>query len=171
MKLLLATDAWHPQVNGVVRTLDNISRELREMGHDVRVLSPESKKTWRLPSYPEIQLAFYFQSEVGRLVQEYQPDCIHIATEGPIGLAVRKYCVKNNIAFTTGFHTRLAEYVEALIPIPGLKQLAYAWLRNFHKPSSAVLTPTKSVSGEWRIKSAWVQLCHHLDKGSGPSDI
>lgn len=147
-KLLLVTDAWYPQVNGVVRTLDSVMHELRGMGHDVRVLSHEGKKTWGLPSYPEIQLAFYSQSEIRTLLQEYQPDCIHIATEGPIGLAVRKYCLRNEMSFTTGFHTRFAEYLEARLPIPGLKQLAYIMLRNFHRPSAAVLTPTITVSRE-----------------------
>jgi len=147
-KLLLATDAWYPQVNGVVRTLDNVTQELRKMGHHVQILSHDGKKTWGLPSYPEIQLAFYSQSEIRNFVEDFQPDFIHIATEGPIGMAMRKYCIKNNILFTTGFHTRFAEYVEARIPLPGLKQIAYGFLRNFHKSSAAVLSPTKTVSSE-----------------------
>ncbi len=145
---MIATDAWHPQVNGVVRTLDSVTSELRKLGHEVKVLSHEGKRTFSLPSYKEIQLAFYSQKEIQAIIEEFDPESIHIATEGPIGWAVRKYCLKNKLAFTTGFHTRFAEYVEARLPIPGVKRMAYAMLRNFHKPSAAVLTPTKTVSRE-----------------------
>ncbi len=145
---MIATDAWHPQVNGVVRTLDSVTSELRKLGHEVKVLSHEGKRTFSLPSYKEIQLAFYSQKEIRAIIEDFDPESIHIATEGPIGWAVRKYCLKNKLAFTTGFHTRFAEYVEARLPIPGVKRMAYAMLRNFHKPSAAVLTPTKTASGE-----------------------
>lgn len=147
-RLLLATDAWHPQVNGVVRTLENVTEELLTLGYQVQVLSHEGKKTWSLPSYPEIQLAFYSQKEIRDIVEAFNPDCIHIATEGPVGLAMKKYCLRNNLVFTTGFHTRFAEYVEARFPFPGVKRLAYAMLRSFHKRSTALLTPTLTVTQE-----------------------
>ncbi|MEM9277833.1 MAG: glycosyltransferase family 1 protein [Pseudomonadota bacterium] len=143
---MIATDAWYPQVNGVVRTLDNVTRNLRELGHEVKIVSHEGKKTWGLPSYPEIQIAFFSQKEIAKLVKEFDPHSIHIATEGPIGFAMRKYCLKNGLKFTTGFHTRFAEYAQARIPFPGVESFAYSILRWFHKPSSAVLAPTTSVT-------------------------
>lgn len=163
---MIATDAWYPQVNGVVRTLDNVSSEIRDLGHEVEILSHEGKRTWALPSYPEIQLAFYSQRELDRIIAEMKPDCIHIATEGPIGMAVRRYCIRHGVAFTTGFHTRFAEYVEARLPIPGMKRLCYAMLRWFHNPSKAVLTPTPSMTRElveWGFKNAvtWTRGVDH----------
>jgi len=143
---MIATDAWFPQVNGVVRTLDNVSKALRNLGHDVFVFSHEGKKTWTLPSYKEIQLAYYSQNEIAAAVKEFNPDYIHIATEGPLGLAVRKYCLRNDIKFTTGYHTRFAEYIEARLPLPGVKRLIYSILRWFHKPSQTVLAPTASIT-------------------------
>lgn len=145
-RVLIATDAWYPQVNGVVRTLDSVAGELRKLGHEVHVFSHQGKRTWGLPSYPEIQLAFYSQSEVAGSVADFRPDFIHIATEGPIGMAVRRFCMRRNIPFTTGFHTRFAEYAQARIPIPGVTRLTYAILRNFHRPSQAVLAPTASIT-------------------------
>lgn len=145
---MIATDAWHPQVNGVVRTLDNVSSSLEKTGHQVRVFSAEGMKTRALPSYPEIRLAFPSQKAVAGIIREFDPDYIHVATEGPIGLAVRKYCVKNNLNFTTGFHTRFAEYVEVRVPLPGVRAVAYKWLRWFHGPGQAVFSPAGSVSRE-----------------------
>ena len=147
-KLIIATDAWHPQVNGVVRTLDHVRFELEQLGVEVKVLSHVGKKTWSMPSYPEIQLAFYSQIEIAKVIDAFDPDSIHIATEGPIGLAMRKYCMRNGLKFTTGFHTRFAEYVEARLPLPGIKHLAYTLLHWFHKPSMGVLSPTPAVTKE-----------------------
>lgn len=147
-RILIATDAWHPQVNGVVRTLENVTDEIRKLGNEVKILSHDVKRTWGLPSYPEIQLAFYSQSEIKTIIDQFEPDSIHIATEGPIGLAVRKFCKRNGIKYTTGFHTRFAEYIEARLPIPGILAGAYKWLRWFHKGSSAILTPAKTVTNE-----------------------
>ena len=166
VKILIVTDAWYPQVNGVVRTLDSVAGELRKLGHDVRILSHEGKKTWSLPSYAEIQLAFYSQKEISQIFAEIEPDCVHIATEGPIGFAVRRYCIRNGLSFTTGFHTRFAEYIEARIPLPGAKAIAYKLLRWFHKPSTAVLVPTVSVKRglderEFRNVVTWTRGVDH----------
>jgi len=147
-RILIATDAWYPQVNGVVRTIDNVSNELRKSGHCVEIISHDGKKTWGMPSYQEIRLAFYAQSEVRERVETLNPDFIHIATEGPIGLAFRKFCLKNKLPFTTGFHTRFADYLEARLPIPGIKTVAYQALRWFHSGSGAVLAPTRTVTRE-----------------------
>jgi len=146
VKILIATDAWHPQVNGVVRTLDNVIGHLRRLGHRVEVISSEGKSTFGLPSYPEIKLAFYSQSEIAGLLDKFEPDAIHIATEGPIGMAVRRACMRRKMAFTTGFHTRFAEYLAARMPLPGIERGAYTMLRRFHRPSRAVLTPTANVT-------------------------
>ena len=147
-KILVATDAWYPQVNGVVRTWDNVSAALKEMGHEVRILSHQGKRTFSLPSYKEIGLAWFSQNEIRDIISEFGPDNIHIATEGPIGLAVRRYCLNHGLEFTTSYHTRFAEYAQARLPIPGVERLAYRFLRWFHRPSQAVLAPTKMVSKE-----------------------
>lgn len=147
-RLLIATDAWYPQVNGVVRTLDHMTTELRGFGHEVKILSPEGKKTFSLPSYPEIQLAYFSQREIRQIVEGFSPNCIHIATEGPIGFAVRRFCLRNGLAFTTGFHTKFSEYAHARIPLPGVEQTAYSILRWFHGPSKAVLAPTPTITKE-----------------------
>ena len=91
-RILIATDAWHPQVNGVVRTLDSVASELQNLGHETSILSHEGRKTTGLPSYPEIQLAWVSQNDIRTLIEEFDPDFIHIATEGPIGFAMRRYC-------------------------------------------------------------------------------
>lgn len=145
-RIMISTDAWYPQVNGVVRTLDNVTHALREQGNVVSLLSNEGKKTWNMPFYPEIQLSYFSQSEIDEAVQSFKPNHIHIATEGPLGFAMRRYCLKNNLAFTTGYHTRFAEYIQARMPIPGIETLVYKLLRWFHRPSKAVLTPTLSIS-------------------------
>ncbi len=143
---MIATDAWYPQVNGVVRTLDNVVTNLRELGHEVFLLSHEGKKTLPMPTYPEIRLAWISLKEIGDMVSEFDPEFIHIATEGPIGFQMRRYCMKHGLAFTTGYHTRFAEYAEARLPLPGVKAFSYSILRWFHGPSKAVLTPTKTIS-------------------------
>ncbi|MEL7429252.1 MAG: glycosyltransferase family 1 protein [Pseudomonadota bacterium] len=147
-RILIATDAWYPQVNGVVRTLDNVCRELRGMGHEIRILSHEGKRTFSLPSYREIQLAWYSRAEIADVFNDFKPDHVHLATEGPIGLAVRRHCLKNRLDFTTGYHTRFAEYAQARLPVPGVMQLCYSFLKWFHRPSRAVLSPTPAVSRE-----------------------
>ncbi len=149
---MIATDAWYPQVNGVVRTLDNTARTLVQLGHTVKVFSHEGKKTWPLPFYPEIRLAHFSQKEIAAEVKAFEPDCIHIATEGPVGLAMRRYCLNNGLSFTTGYHTRFAEYASARLPVPGVEKAVYALLRWFHRPSKAVLTPTKSISRDLEEK-------------------
>ena len=145
-RLMIATDAWYPQVNGVVRTLDQVISSLRELGHEVCLLSHEGRKTLPMPTYPEIRLAWVSQKEIAAMVEEFDPEYIHIATEGPIGFQMRRYCLNQGLAFTTGYHTRFAEYAEARLPLPGVKAFSYSVLRWFHKPSDAVLTPTKTIT-------------------------
>ena len=128
-RILIVTDAWMPQVNGVVRTLRTITEEMRAMGMTVEVIGPDRFNTMPMPSYPEIRLALFPGRKLARLIDEFAPDALHIATEGPLGMAARAYAKKRKIAFTTAFHTRFAEYLQARTKIP--LWLTYAWLRKF----------------------------------------
>jgi glycosyltransferase involved in cell wall biosynthesis len=147
-RILVATDAWHPQVNGVVRTLVMMAEAARTFGVDVHFLTPQSFRTFALPSYRDLRLALPVQAKVARLIAEIRPDSIHIATEGPIGLSVRRYCRKRCLPFTTSFHTRFPEYISARLPVPE----SWIWraLRAFHGPSQAVMAATPALSGELR---------------------
>src|SRR3984885_15344453 len=111
MRILVATDAWHPQVNGVVRTLTTMAEAARSLGAEVTFLTPQSFRTVALPSYPDLRLALPYQAKIARLIADARPDSIHIATEGPIGLSVRRYCRKHRLPFTSSFHTRFPEYI------------------------------------------------------------
>ncbi|APV50198.1 alpha-mannosyltransferase [Betaproteobacteria bacterium GR16-43] len=143
MRILIATDAWAPQVNGVVVTLMNILTRLRRQGHEVHVVSPEGFRTVPMPSYPEIPLALLPGRGVARQIREFQPDTIHIATEGPIGAAARSYCLRNGLAFTSAYHTCFPEYVQPRFGLP--LSWTYAFMRRFHAPSSAVLVATPAM--------------------------
>ena len=133
MRILLATDAWEPQVNGVVRTLTRVVAELREMGDLVEVISPDQFPTVPLPTYPEIKLAMGAYEKVQQRFKAFEPEAIHIATEGPIGLAARRICLEWKLPFTTSYHTRFPEYVSARLPLP--LAAGYAYMSWFHKPS------------------------------------
>jgi glycosyltransferase involved in cell wall biosynthesis len=143
LRILLVTDAWTPQINGVVVTLANTVTWLERWGHEVRVLSPEGFRTLPMPTYPEIPLAVLPGREVARRLREFQPDAVHIATEGPLGGAARAYCVKHGLAFTTAYHTCFPEYVKPRFGVP--LAWTYAWMRRFHAPSSAVLVATAAI--------------------------
>jgi glycosyltransferase involved in cell wall biosynthesis len=145
-RILIVTDAWMPQVNGVVRTLRTITEEMRAMGMIVEVIGPDRFNTMPMPSYPEIRLALLPGRKLARLIDEFAPDALHIATEGPLGIAARAYAKKRKIAFTTAFHTRFAEYLQARTKIP--LWLTYAWLRNFHGTGAAVMVATQSLREE-----------------------
>ena len=101
MRIAIATDAWSPQVNGVVTTLNQTRQELIRMGHEVKMITPEGRRTVPLPTYPEIRLALFQKRAIARELDDFEPGCVHIATEGTIGLAVRRYCIRRNIPFTT----------------------------------------------------------------------
>ena len=148
MKILIVTDAWSPQVNGVVRTLRAITDLLRARGHTVGVISPEGRGTIPLPYYPEIPLALVGARSIGREIDRFAPDAIQIATEGPIGWAARRHCLRAGLAFTTGFHTRFPEYLIERIPLPLIDSLAWRLLRLFHAPSRGVMAPTASIAGD-----------------------
>lgn len=140
---MIVTDAWSPQVNGVVTTLGKIGDGLRNLGNEVRFLTPQRFRSIPCPTYPEIRLSLLPYSGVKQEIEAFAPDAIHIATEGPLGIAARRYCIARGLAFTTAFHTRFAEYVHARVRVP--VGLTYGWLRRFHAPSRAVMVPTPSV--------------------------
>jgi glycosyltransferase involved in cell wall biosynthesis len=140
MRICLVTDAWTPQVNGVVRTLTETRRELMAMGHIVFMLTPELFRTLPCPTYPEIRLSLAPNGKVARLIDEFRPDALHIATEGPLGWAARRHALKRKLPFTTAYHTRFPEYVTARFGIP--LSWTYAVMRRFHAPASHVMVPT-----------------------------
>ena len=150
MRILVATDAWHPQVNGVVRTLTMMAEAARPLGVEVGFLTAQSFRTFALPSYPDLRLALPSPSAIARLIAEARPDSIHIATEGPIGLLTRRYCRKQGLPFTTSFHTRFPEYISARLPIP--ESWIWATLRWFHGASQAVMAATPALASELRMR-------------------
>jgi glycosyltransferase involved in cell wall biosynthesis len=158
MRILVATDAWEPQVNGVVRTLTRVVAELRDLGHAVEVVSPDQFKTFPLPTYPEIKVALGVYEPVQERFKAFEPEAIHIATEGPIGLAARRICVEWKLPFTTSYHTRFPEYVSARLPLP--LAAGYAYMKWFHKPSGRLMVATPTMRDElsrhgFRNISAW----------------
>lgn len=146
MRLVLISDAWAPQVNGVVRTLRTTVKILRKRGHVVKVISPNAYPTIACPTYPEIRLAIAPGRRLARALQHYDPDAVHIATEGPLGWTARGWCLRKKIPFTTSFHTHFAEYVALRTGPPA----SWFWriLRRFHAPSSAIFTATQSLDAE-----------------------
>jgi glycosyltransferase involved in cell wall biosynthesis len=146
MRILLVTDAWYPQVNGVVRTLDTLKARLAASGREVLYLTPERFRTVPCPSYPEIRLSLAGPAAVGHVVEGFRPNAIHIATEGPLGLMARTFCRRRRYPFTTAFHTRFPDYIFARWRIP--RAWTYAWLRWFHRPSSSVMVATQSIENE-----------------------
>lgn len=146
-RLLIATDAWLPQINGVVRTLRQMTDRLTAQGWTVEVVHPGSPglTSFPLPFYPQIRLALAGRRFLRRAIERFQPDHIHIPAEGPIGLAARGVCVKLGLRFTTSYHTRFPEYVERLLWVP--PGLAYRYLRWFHGAASAVMVSTESMRG------------------------
>jgi len=154
MKIAMVTDAWEPQVNGVVRTLKSTARELQKMGHTVELITPLEFKTLPCPTYPDIRLSLFPRSKVTRRLTDLDPDAIHIATEGPLGLAARKFALRHGIPFTTAYHTRFPEYIKARVAMP--LSWSYAFLRWFHGPAKAVMAPTVVVKKdleEWGFKN------------------
>jgi glycosyltransferase involved in cell wall biosynthesis len=148
MRILVATDAWHPQVNGVVRTLAMTAEAAGSLGAEFSFITPQSFRTFAMPSYRDLRLALPRPARIAQLIAEAKPDSIHIATEGPIGLLVRRHCRKHGLPFTTSFHTRFPEYVSARAPVP--EAWIWATLRWFHGASRAVMAATPALAGELR---------------------
>jgi glycosyltransferase involved in cell wall biosynthesis len=143
MKIALVTDAWTPQVNGVVTTLVALVDQLKKMEHSVEVIHPYQFKSMPCPGYSGIDLALFPYQKLAQRLQNFQPDCVHIATEGPLGWAARRYCCKHSVRFTTAFHTRFPELLQAALKVP--LSWGYALFRRFHQPSEAVMVPTKGM--------------------------
>ncbi|MCE9529861.1 MAG: glycosyltransferase family 1 protein [Planctomycetes bacterium] len=151
MRILLATDAWLPQVNGVVRTWLTSIEYLRKLGHEVKVIEPNQFPGMPCPLYPEIRLCLPLPGQIVRSINAFQPDVIHIATEGPIGLAVRLYCRRRGFFFTTSYHTKFPEYLQRLVFLP--TRLSYGFMRLFHSGSSTIMVATPSLEEELRQHS------------------
>ena len=146
MRIMIITDAWEPQVNGVVRTLKSTRRELERMGHTVDILSPLEFKTLPCPTYPDIRLSLGAKRQTHRRIEAFNPDALHIATEGPLGLAARRWAIKHQFPYTTAYHTRFPEYVHARLRVP--LSWTYRYLRWFHGKAKAVMAPTHVVKAD-----------------------
>jgi len=143
LKIAIATDAWESQTNGVVTTLKATIETLIELGHEIRVISPQGRFSIPAPSYPEIRLALAPGRHIAREIAGFRPHAIHIATEGPVGLAMRRYCRRHRLPFTTSYHTRYPEYLNARWPIP--ISVSYAWLRRFHNAAARTFVASESL--------------------------
>jgi len=150
LQLALVTDAWAPQVNGVVRTLQRTKMELERLGHQVEIISPDQFRSIPCPTYPEIRLALLPWRKLSRQLDALKPDAIHIATEGPIGFATRAYCRRHGLPFSTSYTTRFPEYIAARVPIPA--SVSYAVLRRFHSSAVVTMVSTGSLMAELRAR-------------------
>ena len=146
LRIVIVSDAAPPQVNGVVRTLQQLTQHLEAMGHEVTFITPDLFRTVPLPTYKEIRLALFPGARIARIIRQANPNAIHIATEGPLGLAARRFCLRKGIPFSTSFHTRFAEYLNARTGIP--LAWGYAFLRRFHAKSTALMVATPSLQTE-----------------------
>src|SRR4051794_34613126 len=146
MRVLVATDAWHPQINGVVRTLTSLARSARNLGVTIEFLSPEGFPSVPLPTYPGLRLALPNRREIARRIENVAPDAIHIATEGPIGYMVRAHCLRRGLPFTSAYATRFPEYISARVAVP--ESWSYAALRRFHAAAATTMVSTPSLMSE-----------------------
>ena len=172
MKVLIISDAWHPQVNGVVRTYEHIGTELERAGHIIRVIGPSDfPLCFPMPGYAEIKLALFPYRALKKMIDEWQPDSIHIATEGPLGWAARRYCLKNEHSFTTSFHTHFPDYATKRLGIfapllhKTVHMLARQYVRIFHAPATVMMVATQSLEDElksWGFKTPM----HRVTRGA-----
>lgn len=146
MRIAIVSDAWRPQINGVVRTIETVARLLQGEGHEVEVFGPDRFRTLPCPTYPEIRLSLFPAPRLRHMLRLFAPDAIHLVTEGPLGWAARGFCRKRGIPFTTAYHTRFPEYVHARIRIP--LAWSYAFVRWFHAPSAGILVVAQSIRDE-----------------------
>ena len=184
-RILIISDAWEPQVNGVVRSYQNMIPELERAGHKVAVIGPGAFRTLPLPGYKEITLALFPARRLARLIAAFDPDLIHIAVEGPLGWAARRYCLRRNLPFSTAFHTNFPAYVALRAPRllrPALNWATRALLRRFHNRASHVFVATPSIEGllrDWGFRAPFARLSRGVDTGlffpapepPAPSDV
>ena len=150
MRILIATDAWHPQVNGVVRTLTSLARSAKALGAEIEFLTPDGFPSVGLPTYPGLRIALPNRRKISARIEQVAPDAIHIATEGPIGWAARAYCRRHKLAFTTSYTTRFPEYIAVRSIIPA--SFSYAVLRHFHAAAAMTMIATPSLRQELGAK-------------------
>jgi glycosyltransferase involved in cell wall biosynthesis len=146
MRVLIATDAWRPHICGVVTTLEALAASIRSLGSTVEFITPEEFNCVPLPTYPGLRCALPAPAAIASRIRQYRPDAIHIATEGPIGLMVRRHCLRNRLPFTTSFTTRFPEYIAARVPFP--VAWGYAFLRRFHACAETTMVSTPSLALE-----------------------
>ena len=180
MKILLVTDAWHPQMNGVVRTLDTTVGILRERGHAVEVIAPsDGYRTFPLPTYPDIRLAPFAARDVRRRMIAFGPEAVHIATEGPLGQVARAACLRWGMPFTTSYHTKFPEYIKARVPFVPLS-LPYRFVREFHNAGGRTMVTTPSMRDflaerGFEHLAVWARgvdtALFHPDKRRHPDDV
>jgi glycosyltransferase involved in cell wall biosynthesis len=149
-RILIISDAWHPQVNGVVRTLMTVVQELTAMGHVVDVIGPDRFRSIPCPTYPDIALSIFPRRRLTQMIEAFRPDALHIATEGPLGLAARRWALRTGFGFTTAFHTRFAEYIKARTGLP--VRPVYAWLRRFHSAGQGIMVAAASLRHELDLR-------------------
>lgn len=149
LRIAIITDAWTPQTNGVVRTLGKVGEELSKLGHAIEFITPNRFPTIVNPFYPEIHLA-YWTEKLKDMIKRVDPNAIHIATEGPVGLASRAYAINHGLPFTTSYHTKFPEFLYELFKVP--KDFTYAYLKWFHRKASSIMVPTETVKKELEIK-------------------
>lgn len=159
--IAIVSDAWFPQMNGVVRTLSTTIEMLRAQGYEVTVISPDQYRSLPCPTYPEIRLAIGWPGSVGRKLAMLAPDAIHIATEGPLGLAARRYCLRKRVPFTSAYHTQFPDYVARRTGLPA--STFWPYIRWFHGPASAVMVATESIRQELRAQG--LTHLHHWSRG------
>jgi len=148
MRIAIVTDAWAPQVNGVVRTLQSVRAELEAMGHAVMIVSPDLFPSVPCPTYPEIRLAFASTGAVGRMLEDFSPQAVHLATEGPVCLAARRWCLARDFPFTTAYHTQFPDYVAARTGVN--PEWVWRYIRWFHAPAGSILASTPSIAATLR---------------------
>ncbi len=178
MRLLIATDAWHPQVNGVVRSLQHMVDAGRALGCEPVLLTPSDFRSMPMPGYPEIRLAYATRARVARRWDGLAPSHVHIATEGTVGYAVRRHCLATGRPFTTSYHTRFPEYLAARAPVP--ESWSYAWLRRFHGAARGTMVSTASLEQDLRARGfrnlmRWTRgvdtALFHPDAGPAPAAL
>ncbi len=161
MRIAIVSDAWHPQTNGVVRTLTSTCEQLRLWGCELKVIAPDSFASVPCPTYPEIRLALSWPGQVARMLDGFSPDAVHIATEGPLGLAARRYCKNHGVPFTTAYHTQFPEYLARRTRLPAA--VFWPYIRWFHAPAQHIMVATQSVRDELRAQG--LTRLHHWSRG------
>lgn len=161
MRIALVTDAWHPQMNGVVRTLDTVARHIRAQGHELLILSPDNFRSIPCPTYPEIRLGLTRPGTVGQILEEFSPDAVHLATEGTLCLSARRWLLHKGFDFTTAYHTNFPDYFAKRTNLSA--SLAWPYIRWFHSHSSAVMVSTASVQRD--LRQHGLRHFHHWSRG------